>query len=65
MNKKLREMVASWEEEHGETLRIGGATVPSVLTEQVSCVPAAWVVRERAGVQVCRFGYPPSSHLRR
>jgi len=34
MNKKLRELVAAWEEEHGETLRIGGATVPCVLKEQ-------------------------------
>lgn len=46
MNKKLRELVAAWEEEHGETLRIGGATVPCVLKEQVSCAPAPRVVRE-------------------
>lgn len=34
MNKKLRELVAAWEQEHGETLHIGGMTVPNVLKAQ-------------------------------
>jgi hypothetical protein len=55
MNKKLREMVAAWEEEHGETLRIGGATVPCVLKEQVSCTPAAWAACGTAAPQCAGF----------